>query len=86
MQMGRVVGNAVATLKHPALAGCRLLVVQPLSADGQTPDGDPQLVADRLGAALGEMVILTTDGRQVRRLYGNRAPMRYTVLGIPDAP
>ena len=52
MQLGRVVGQAVATVKHASLAGWKLLVVQPLTAANQ-PDGEPLLVIDHLGAGVG---------------------------------
>ena len=85
MQLGRVVGHATATVKHPALVGRKLLVVQPLMLDGQTPDGDPQLTVDERGAGVGETVIMTSDGRAVRESMGDRAPVRWTVMGIRDA-
>ena len=50
MQLGRVVGTATATVKHPTFQGERLLVVQLETATGG-PDGEPILVFDRLGAA-----------------------------------
>jgi ethanolamine utilization protein EutN len=44
---------ATATVKHPSMAGWKLLIVQPYGPDGQTPDGDPVLVVDALGAGIG---------------------------------
>ena len=35
MQIGRVVGHAVSTVKHPSLQGWRLLLVQPLTPLGK---------------------------------------------------
>jgi ethanolamine utilization protein EutN len=49
MQIGLAVGTATATVKHSTLQGWKLLVVQPLLANGRA-DGDPQLVVDRHGA------------------------------------
>jgi fumarylacetoacetase len=51
MQLGLVVGTATATVKHPTLTGWKLLVVQPLLADGRSPDGDPQPLPYLLDAA-----------------------------------
>ena len=51
MQLGRVVGHAVATVKHPSMTGWRLLVAQPLGNNGK-PDGEPQLAVDSLGASV----------------------------------
>ena len=46
MQLARIIGTTTATVKHPSLAGARLLVVQPLMADRRSPDGDPQIAVD----------------------------------------
>ena len=37
-------------MKHPSMEGSRLLLVMALQADGRTPEGDPILAVDRLGA------------------------------------
>lgn len=85
MLHGRVLGTATSTIKHPSLTGWRLLVVQPFLADGRTPDGDPQLVVDRLGAGVGTNVWITSDGRATRELLGSETtPVRWSVLGIQD--
>jgi ethanolamine utilization protein EutN len=84
MQIGRVVGHAVSTVKHPSLKGWKLLVVQLLSADGQA-DGEPLLAIDSLGAGLGSRVILTNDGASARALVKARnSPVRWMVLGMCD--
>ena len=85
MQLGRVLGTATATVKHASLAGWKLLVVQLLAADGSSPDGEPVLAIDRLGAGRGEMVILSSDGKGTRELVGSSTtPVRWSVLGIRD--
>jgi ethanolamine utilization protein EutN len=85
MQFGLVVGTTTSTIKHSTLQGWKLLIVQPLMADGRSPDGDPQLVVDVLGAGRGEKVIMNSEGRAVRTLMktGN-APVRWSVMGIVD--
>jgi ethanolamine utilization protein EutN len=86
MQTAQIIGTATATLRHPSLAGCKLLVVQPLAADGAAPDGEPQLAVDQLGAGIGELVVITSDGKVVREmLKSDTTPVRWTVLGIKDA-
>ena len=67
------------------MEGWKLLVVQPLQADGRSPEGDPILAVDRLGAGRGETVIISSDGRGARELLqSNNTPVRWFVLGIPD--
>ena len=85
MQLGTVIGTARATVKHPSLAGWKLLVVQFYGADGRTPDGDPVLAVDALGAGAGEHVILSSDGKGTRALLGSdTTPVRWSVVGIQD--
>ena len=85
MLHARVVGTATSTVKHKSLDGWKLLVAQPLAADGQTPDGDPLLAVDSLGAGVGSLVMLTSDGRGTRELLkSDTTPVRWSVLGIDD--
>lgn len=84
MQLARVVGQAVSTVKHPSLRGWRLLVVQMLTGDGR-PDGEPLLAIDKLGAGTGHLVILSNDGAGAREMVGARnSPVRWMVLGLCD--
>ena len=85
MQQALVIGTATATIKHPTLRGAKLLLVQPRLADGQTPDGDPLLAVDSVGAGRGETVLITSDGRYAREwLKTDATPVRWTVIGIKD--
>jgi len=83
MQLGRVMGTATSTLKHPTFQGERLLVVQ-LETEAGRPDGEPLLVFDRLGAGAGDRVVCTNDGRALQELLGPTTPGRWSVLGLPD--
>jgi ethanolamine utilization protein EutN len=84
MQIGRVVGQAVSTVKHPSMTGWRLLIVQLLTANGKE-DGEPLLAIDNLGARSADLVILSGEGGAVRKMMGhNNAPVRWMVLGICD--
>ncbi len=85
MFLGRVMGNATATVKHPSMEGWKLLLVMALQADGRTIEGDPILVVDSIGAGRGETVVITSDGIGARELLGdNTTPVRWSVLGIRD--
>ncbi len=86
MQLGLVVGTATATVKHATLRGQKLLVVQPLMADAKSPDGDPQIAVDAVGAGKGQVVIITSDGKFVREVVKQEnTPIRWSVIGIADA-
>jgi ethanolamine utilization protein EutN len=85
MYLGRVLGNATSTVKHPSMEGAKLLLVKCFQADGITAEGDPILVIDTLGAGRGETVMVTSDGIGSREMLGDvRSPVRWAVLGIPD--
>ena len=72
MQLARIIGTATATIKHPSLVGARLLVVQPLMADRRSPDGDPQIAVDTVAAAVGDTVVITSDGRLLREILKSK--------------
>ena len=85
MLAGRVLGNATSTVKHPSMEGWKLLLVQPYGPDGRSPDGDPVLVVDALGAGIGQEVIISSDGKGTRELLGSdNTPVRWSVIGIRD--
>ena len=83
---GLLQSTATSTVKHATLRGQKLLIVQPLMADGRAPDGDPQLAIDAVGAGTGERVMITSDGKFVRELVKQEnTPIRWSVIGIADA-
>ncbi|MEZ6190485.1 MAG: EutN/CcmL family microcompartment protein [Phycisphaerales bacterium] len=84
MQLATIKGRATATVKHPSLAGCRMLLAQMLDAKLQ-PEGDPVLIIDRLGAGQGDMVMITSDGLGLRQMLNdNTSPARWWTVGIVD--
>jgi len=84
MKLGRVIGNAVSTIKNPAYDNAKLMVVQPLDLDLQ-PTGRTHLAVDLVGAGPGEVVIVAEEGRGARELLDNpRSPIRTTLIGIVD--
>jgi ethanolamine utilization protein EutN len=84
MQLATVIGHATSTVKHPALNGWRLALVQPLGVD-RTPEADAMLAADNLGAGIGETVVLNSDGKAAREVMGNdKSPVRYWIIAVVD--
>ena len=84
MFLARIEGTVVAAAKHPTLDGCRFLVARRLEADG-TAAVEPNVVVDWMGAAYGEMVMVSTDGEIAREKLGNNTPARMVVVGLVDA-
>jgi ethanolamine utilization protein EutN len=84
MQLARVIGHATATIKHPALIGWRMVVVQMLGPT-RLPEADPILAVDKLGSGVGQVVVLNSDGKAAREMIGNdKSPVRWFVIGISD--
>ena len=48
--------------------------------------GGTALLFAGVGAGLGDWVIITSDGREARRIVGHdNTPVRWTVIGMRDA-
>ncbi len=84
MIRARVEGHVVATRKHPSLVGWKLLLCQPIDAQGK-PEGVPQVAIDPYGAGMHSKVILTTDGTASRVVVGDpMSPVRLMVVAVED--
>jgi len=87
MQIARVIGTINSIVKHESLVGAKLLLVQPLLADGKGADGDPQVAIDTVAAGFGDRVIITSDGRTMRDELGDRrTPARWSTVALLDQP
>ena len=64
MQLARVIGEVVATVKDANLAGTTLLVLQPITASGDNA-GRTLVALDSVGAGTGEHVFFVR-GREPR--------------------
>ncbi|MGA2135725.1 MAG: EutN/CcmL family microcompartment protein [Bryobacteraceae bacterium] len=84
MLIARVVGEMVATHKHPSHEGRNLLMVQPLNLDGSNR-GDAVVALDAIGAGIGDRVLLTTDGYAAMSSVGRmQSPIDMAVIGFID--
>jgi len=84
MQLGIVTGNVWATRKEDGLTGLTLLFVQPIYPDG-TEINSPLIAADRIGAGIGDKVIVT-QGSSARFIAPNNSmPIDAVIIGIVDS-
>lgn len=83
MQIGRVIGDVVATRKDPAYAGITLLVVQPLGAD-HTPQGRPVVAVDSVGAGVGEHVFFVRGKEASFPFHPTEVAADAGIVGILD--
>lgn len=83
MFLAKVVGTVWSTKKSPDLEGVRFLVVHPYDLDKE-PTRNIVVVADRLGAGTGEMV-MCAYGKAARTAIGNQdMAIEAAVVGIVD--
>jgi microcompartment protein CcmK/EutM len=83
MFLGKVVGTIWSTKKTPELEGIRFLVVHPYDLEKE-PTRNIVVVADRLGAGTGEMV-MCAFGKAARTAMGNQdLAIEAAVVGIVD--
>ena len=83
MFLGKVVGTVWSTKKTPDLEGVRFLVVHPIDLDKE-PTRNIVVVADRLGAGVGE-VVMCAYGKAARTAVGDQEmAIEAAVVGIVD--
>lgn len=84
MQIALVIGTLVSTQKHRKLDGAKLLLVQPLTLEGE-PRGAALLTIDSVGAGVGEKVLVVIEGRAAGdALRRKAAPVDAAIIGIID--
>lgn len=85
MQVGRVRGTLVSTLRHPALAGRKQLLVEPCDPEGR-PSGRVTMALDVVDAGVGDWVLILDEGSSASQVLLNpRGPVRTLVVGVVDA-
>ena len=83
MQLARVVGDVVATVKDPALAAHKLLVLQPVTPD-RAPAGRTLVATDCVGAGVGEHVFFVRGREASFPFLPAEPPTDACVVGIVD--
>jgi len=84
MQLGKVVGTVVSTRKNAKLEGAKLLLVQPMTPDGEAR-GTALLTIDSVGAGIGETVLVVIEGKAAGDALGRKAAaVDAAVIGIVD--
>ena len=84
MLIARVIGELVATQKHPSHEGRKLLLVQPLNLDGSNR-GDAVVALDAVDAGIGDRVLIATEGFSAMTAVGRpQSPIDTAVIGFID--
>jgi len=84
MQLARVIGTVVATVKNESLQGRTLLVIQTLNKDLE-PAGKPMVAVDSVGAGVGELVFWCRGKEASFPFKREDTPTDCTIVGIIDS-
>jgi ethanolamine utilization protein EutN len=84
MQIARVIGNVVSTIKNESLEGRKLLIVQTLDADLKAK-GKPMIALDAVGAGVGELVFWCRGKEASFPFKREEIPTDCTIVGIIDS-
>lgn len=85
MMLCRVLGSVTATEKHPAFAGRRLMVVQPVDEERATSGASFIAVDHTSSAGPSDLVLVLREGNGVRQLLRNKTlPIRSMIVGVVD--
>jgi ethanolamine utilization protein EutN len=83
VQLAKVIGVVVATIKDANLGGTTLLIVQPLASDGSA-SGRTLVALDSVGAGVGENVFFVRGREAAYPFYPAEPPADATIVGIVD--
>ena len=85
MMLARVVASVVSTEKHPHYKGHKILVVQPLDAQGKAK-GKSLVAVDGVQAGIGDHVLVVDEGGSARTVIGDEAAVtiRTAICAIVD--
>ena len=83
MMIARVIGTVVSTRKEPTMDGLRLLVCQPVNAEGEKA-GAPVVAADAVGAGVGETILYATGSSARQTVATQNRPVDAVVMAIVD--
>jgi len=83
MQLARVIGDVVATIKDPNFDSLKLMLVQPIGADGADV-GRPLVAVDSVGAGVGETVFFVRGKEAGFPWHPIEVPADAGIVGIVD--
>ncbi len=83
MQLARVIGEVVSSMKDANLSGTTLLVLQPILPSGEAV-GRTLVAVDSVGAGVGEHVFFVRGREAAFPFYPAEPPTDAAVIGIVD--
>jgi len=84
MEIAKVIGTVVSTIKVSKIENTRLKIAQVLDPYGKQSD-TYYLVEDAIGVGIGEVVLLADDGDTVSMIVGRQnVPIRASIVAKVD--
>jgi microcompartment protein CcmK/EutM len=83
VQIAKVIGDVVATVKDENLIGIKLMVLQPLDLDGNA-SGRTLIAVDAVGAGVGETVFFVRGKEASFPFHPTEVPADAGIVGIVD--
>lgn len=84
MIIAKVLGTAVASVKHAALSSATILIVKKADVDGKIC-GDPFLAVDLVGSGQGELVMICQGSSARKAMDHKNIPVDAAIFGILDS-
>lgn len=85
MQICKIVGDVVSTIKNSHLQGHKLLLVQPVALDLKTPAGAAMIAIDKVNAGKDDLVLVNKEGSSARLLLEDEEiPVQAVIVGVID--
>ena len=83
MQLAKVIGDVVTTQKDDNLTGIKLMILQPIAADG-SDIGRTLVAVDAIGAGVGETVFFVRGKEASFPFHPIEVPTDAGIVGIVD--
>ncbi len=83
MKLARVIGRVFCARQSEAIDGKKLLLIQPLAWEDETPKGDPLVALDAVGAGASEKVYWVA-AREAAVAFEDLPPTDAAVVGIVE--
>lgn len=83
MQIARVIGSTVATIKDEKLTGRKLLIVREADETGK-PVGKPYVAVDTVDAGAGDLVLVAAGSSARQTTQTKDTPVDAVIMAIVD--
>ncbi|MBI4386632.1 MAG: ethanolamine utilization protein EutN [Elusimicrobia bacterium] len=83
MRLARVVGRVFCARQVEAMRGKKLLLIQPIAWEDESPRGEPLVAADVTGSGAGEKVYWVA-AREAAVAFEDAPPVDAAILGVVE--